>query len=202
MTTSWLSCTSIHWMSAGVPCVFVCVVPADVWLQPGELVGAFPLWQIFPCARPVGVWNTLLIFKESLDSLLLTFVVLQIFKYGSFVGSKCLEFLVKSSLSTISPPPFMAWILLSYLKSICLVRGLEIPCQSLTALVALCFTLIPAWVTLFWFYFGDRGLLCSPGWTWTPNSPASASQALGLQGCAVTAGELSHSWRVIFLDIT
>lgn len=105
MTTSWLSCTSIHWMSAGVPCMFVCVILADVWLQPGELVGAFPPWQIFPCAHPVGVWNTLLIFKESLDSLLLTFVVLQIFKYGSFVGSKCLEFLVKSSLSTISPPP-------------------------------------------------------------------------------------------------
>lgn len=125
--------------------------------------------------------------------MLLTSVVLQIFTYGSFVGSKCFELLVKSNLSTFS----LLWLglLVLYLKSICLVRGLERPCHSpLTALEVFCFTLISVWDILF--YFGDRGLLSSPGWTWTPNSPVSASHTLGLQICAVPASTLFFGYNL------
>lgn len=175
-------------MSAGLLFAFVWVVLVDGQSQLRELVGTFSSWQIFPCAHWVGC--PLKYFAHFLRRP--RFYVVDILSFskslnmGPLVGVNVLSFRWRP-VCQLFPCYGLAFGVIS--KN--LFAWPEVwRSHSLTALAVLCFILISACVPLFWFYFRDRSLLYSQGWTWTPSSPASASQAWGLQVCTVTAGEL------------
>lgn len=127
-------------MSVGVLCVFW-VVPVDGWTQ---------LWELFHVHPELGIyWNILLSFLKSLASRSLSFVVLQIFGYGSFVGINVLKFwwnpvwqvfscydLAFGVVSKTSPPDPRSRTFHHHFP--------------LKAFVVLCFTPISVWVILFW----------------------------------------------------
>lgn len=117
---------------------------------------------------------------KSLASMSLSFVVLQILRYGSFVGINVLNFWW-NPVWQVFPCYGLAFGVMS---------KTSLPDPGSFSSESFCSFYVLRWHQFEVVYFGDRVLLWSPSWTWTPSSPTSASQALGLLVCTVTAGKL------------